>query len=233
MCNNYKPSEIDRIHSVYRIDVAGVGDYPRETWPDYAAPIVRQRADGVRECVVANFGFVPKRRLPPGKSFDTTNARSETVGQKPTFAKYWRAAQLCLVPAQALFEPNYEADPKKSTRYRIWLKDEPDFAIAGLWRSWDARVADSLAPTESFTMLTVNADEHPLMRRMHAPGKEKRSVVVVPRDHWEAWLSCRDPEVARTFLTLYPAERMATEPAPRTPRPTKQAPKESASGGLF
>ncbi|MCL6469854.1 MAG: SOS response-associated peptidase family protein, partial [Ralstonia sp.] len=106
MCNNYKPSEIDRIHSLYRIDVAGVDDYPRETWPDYAAPIVRQRADGVRECVIANFGFVPKRRLPPGKSFDTTNARSETVGQKPTFAKYWRAAQLCLVPAQALFEPN-------------------------------------------------------------------------------------------------------------------------------
>ncbi len=110
MCNNYKPSEIDLIRSLYRVDSAGEDEYPRETWPDYAAPIVRNTADGGRECVLANFGFVPKRRQPAGVSFDTTNARSETVGQKRTFAKYWHAAQLCLVPAQSLFEPCYEAD---------------------------------------------------------------------------------------------------------------------------
>jgi hypothetical protein len=68
------------------------------------------------------------------------------------------------VPATAVYEPNYEADPTKSTRYRIWVQDEPAFAIAGLWRSWP----DGL---HSFTMLTLNADNHLLMRRMHAPGK--------------------------------------------------------------
>ncbi|MBA9846575.1 SOS response-associated peptidase [Ralstonia pickettii] len=234
MCNNYKPSEIDIIRSLYRVDSAGEDEYPRETWPDYAAPIVRNTADGGRECVLANFGFVPKRRQPAGVSFDTTNARSETVGQKRTFGKYWHAAQLCLAPAQSLFEPNYEANPKKSTRYRIWLKDEADFAIAGLWRSWDARVADNMPAVNSFTMLTVNADEHPLMRRMHAPGKEKRSVVIVPRDRWDDWLDCRDPEAARSFLTLYPAELMDTAPAPRAPRSAKPQPNaDTPSGELF
>lgn len=33
----------------------------------------------------------------------------------------------------------------------------------------------------SLSMLTVNADEHPLMRRFHKPGDEKRSVVVLDR----------------------------------------------------
>jgi hypothetical protein len=28
------------------------------------------------------------------------------------------------------------------------------------------------------------------------------------------WLRCRDTEVARSFLGLYPADRMETEPAP-------------------
>ncbi|MDF7120856.1 SOS response-associated peptidase family protein, partial [Escherichia coli] len=125
----------------------------------------------------------------------------------------WKAGQLCLVPARSIFEPNYEADPIKSTRYRIWLKDQADFAIAGLWRSWDART-DGLRAGFSFTMLTVNAEHHAVLRRMHKPGKEKRGVVMLPREHWDDWLTCRDPERARTFLTLYPAERMDTAPAP-------------------
>lgn len=212
MCNNYKPSEIDLIHSLYR--VAPPGDYRAEAFPDYAAPIVRANEHGERDCVVANFGFVPKRRMPAGVSFDTTNARAETIGQKPTWARYWKAGQLCLVPARSIFEPNYEADATKSTRYRIWLKDQDDFAIAGMWRAWDARAADGLPASFSFTMVTVNAEHHAIFRRMHKPGKEKRGVVMLPRERWGDWLTCRDPERARTFLSLYPAELMDTGPDP-------------------
>jgi len=38
---------------------------------------------------------------------------------------------------------------------------------------------------------------------------------------WRDWLGCRDPEVARIFLTLAPAESMAAEPAPLQPRARK------------
>ncbi|WP_454744091.1 SOS response-associated peptidase family protein [Cupriavidus necator] len=117
------------------------------------------------------------------------------------------------LPASALFEPNYESGPK-SVRYRIWARDQENFAIAGLWRDWP----DGFT---SWTMLTVNAENHPLMRRMHAPGKEKRSVVILHRDQWDDWLNCSDPEVARTFLNLYPADLMDTEPAPRASRKSK------------
>lgn len=54
---------------------------------------------------------------------------------------------------------------------------------------------------------------------MHRPGVEKRSVVIVPQTDWDDWLRCRDPELARSFLRLCPADRMAAEPAPLPPPP--------------
>jgi putative SOS response-associated peptidase YedK len=62
--------------------------------------------------------------------------------------------------------------------------------------------------TASFTQLTINADEHALMRRFHKPGDEKRALVIVPQEEWDDWLGCKYPEYARTFLREYPAELM-------------------------
>ncbi|MGN5479550.1 hypothetical protein ACTMU2_29460 [Cupriavidus basilensis] len=59
------------------------------------------------------------------------------------------------------------------------------------------------------------------MKRFHAPGKEKRGIVILPPEDWEEWLACRDPERARTFLRLLPPDRMIAEAAPieRRPKP--------------
>ncbi|MBB2918196.1 putative SOS response-associated peptidase YedK [Cupriavidus alkaliphilus] len=62
------------------------------------------------------------------------------------------------------------------------------------------------------------------MNRMHAPGKEKSSVVIVPRQQWDEWLASRDPEVARTFMTILPPDAMATEPASIVRRSKEQQP---------
>ena len=44
-------------------------------------------------------------------------------------------------------------------------------------------------PRWSFTMLTVNADDHPVMRRFHKPCDEKRTPVILDGEQIEAWLS--------------------------------------------
>ncbi|MBU9293299.1 hypothetical protein C6P96_09495 [Burkholderia multivorans] len=62
-------------------------------------------------------------------------------------------------------------------------------------------------------MITVNADEHPIMKRMHRPGAEKRSVVILRPDDWEEWLTTPNLEAARAMLQLYPAEDMVAAPA--------------------
>ncbi|WP_329958919.1 hypothetical protein [Paraburkholderia sejongensis] len=68
------------------------------------------------------------------------------------------------------------------------------------------------------TMLTLNADEHPLMKRFHKPGAEKRGVVVLPQSEHLDWLSCRNTEEARSFLRLLPADALHAEPYPLPPR---------------
>jgi putative SOS response-associated peptidase YedK len=50
-------------------------------------------------------------------------------------------------------------------------------AIASLWDRWTDPVTGKIVT--SFTMLTVNADQHPVMKQFHKPGDEKRSVVVL------------------------------------------------------
>jgi putative SOS response-associated peptidase YedK len=154
------------------------------------------------------------------KVFDTMNARTETIGQKRSFGGAWRAGQLCLIPCHSFYEPNYESG--KPVRWRISMADGKPFAIAGLWRAWN----EPEGVAHSFTMLTLNADQHPLMSRFHKPGDEKRSVVIVPPAQYEDWLECRDPEMARTFLRLTPAEEMTAEAyplPPRVPRKTTRA----------
>lgn len=76
----------------------------------------------------------------------------------------------------------------------------------------------------SFTMLTVNAEHHPLMRRFHKPNDEKRSLVIIPPDERENWLSCRSTDEALSFMRLYPAELMHAEPYPLPPRKRKATP---------
>jgi putative SOS response-associated peptidase YedK len=93
-------------------------------------------------------------------------------------------------------------------------------AIAGLWRVWEEVDVPSAV---SFTMLTVNADDHSLMNRFHKLGDEKRSVVIVRPDAYAGWLGCRSTDEARSFPNLYPVDEMAAEPYPLPPR--KTAPK--------
>ena len=52
-------------------------------------------------------------------------------------------------------------------------------------------------------MLTINADEHPVMHRFHKPGGEKRSVVVLDDD---AWLRADREEHVRGFCAAWQGE---------------------------
>ncbi len=57
--------------------------------------------------------------------------------------------------------------------------------IAGLWSVWKSPQG---APVFSYTMLTVNADAHPLMNQFHKPTDEKRMVVILPPGRYQDWL---------------------------------------------
>ena len=238
MCINFRPPPPELLNAVLGVlvDLYKDWDWPGETWKDYPAPIIRANADGQREAVLATYGMVPRKCIPPGvKVFDTMNARAESIGEKRSFSSAWRKAQLCAVPMMSFYEPGYESG--KAERFGIGMQDDALFSVAGLWREWsmpDGEVATS------FTQLTINADDHPLMKRFHKPGEEKRSLVILPNEDLDDWLTCREPELARSFLRPYPAEAMKAWLAPAPPRKKKPVPQEQepeapppVTGSLF
>jgi putative SOS response-associated peptidase YedK len=189
------------------------GEWRNEVYKDYTAPIVLREDNGGRVAKLATFGLVPRKHIPRGvRPFDTMNARTETIAVKRSFSGAWRAGQLCLLPCTAFYEPSYETG--KAVRWRISMADGKPFAIAGLWRIWNGPEGTA----RSFTMLTANADAHPLMRRFHNPADEKRSVIILPRSQYDQWLACKDPELARTFFRLPHEDDMVAEAAPLPPR---------------
>lgn len=220
MCANYLPSRSERLQHQFGV-AAPHHATGKEAFPGSMAPIVRLADDGsqARECVPACFGLVPAwADLKLARH--TYNARTETVAEKPSFRSAFRKRQFCIVPAEAIFEPNYETG--KAVRWKIGGDAGEDLGIAGIWE-WRPHGGHDDRPLVSFSMLTINADEHPLMQRFHKPGDEKRMVVILEPDQYDAWLHA-DAAAARNFFTAYPADKLQAIPAPRVPL-RKAAPK--------
>jgi len=214
MCTNYVPSSRDLIREHLQIQLPTF-DYVDELWPGYKGPLLI----GGLEWRLAMFGMVPYFSK-DGKDFrKTSNARAETADVRPTYRGPWRRRQLGLVPMEAFFEPNYESG--KPVRWRIERQDKALFTVAALWDTWRPSEGEIL---HSFSMLTINADGHPLMSYFHAPGDEKRSLAIVPAEKRDEWLAAGDP---REFLLTLPADQFMASPAPLPPRKPKLPPAES------
>lgn len=216
MCANYAPTRPDRLRAVFGVSPERE-DYVDDAYPGYVAPIVLGTA-GERRAELAVFGLIPPWSR-DGKNFrQCYNARVETVADKPSFRHAWKSRQWCVVAADAIYEPNYESG--KAVRWRIESADGEPLAVAGIWERWRAPGGDW---STSFSMLTINADAHPLMSRFHAPGDEKRSVVLLERSRIDDWLGADSQEAADVLRAFDPTVARCS-PAPRPPRTAKVKP---------
>lgn len=227
MCADYTPSREEQIEGQFGVRSLQL-DLPPEAWPGYMAPILRgsHEAPGEMKVAPAMFGMVPHwadHKL----ARQTYNARTETVASKSSFRSAWKRKQFCIIPAANFFEPNYETG--KPVRWRIERADGAPVAIAGIW---EFRPADQLL---SFSMLTINADGHPLMQRFHKPDDEKRMVMILDPDQYQGWLNgslATEEDVYRQ----YPAELLIAQPDPMQPRSRAKVPAPAVraeQGGLF
>lgn len=209
MCVNYTPTRRDQLAPKFAaIDQTGE-DWRPEIWQDYNAPFITHDHLKRRRAQLGSYGMVPKTKIPSGvKRFSTMNARAETISELRSFAQAWRDGQRCLIPLQNFFEPNYETG--KAERWQIGVRDNSDFAVAGLYQGWQDNDGQQ---SFSFTQITINADQHPLMRRFQKPEDEKRSLVILHEQDYDAWLACTTPDLARSFLKLFPAQDMWAQSA--------------------
>jgi len=210
MCTNYRPATREIAAQMFDFP-APAFDYPEEAYPGYVAPAVRRSAAGRLQGIRGVFGLIPYWAKDASIGRRTYNARSETVTERPAFRQAWQRGQRALVPMERFYEPDWHSG--RAVRWRIERTDGEPFAVAALWDRWAARPGGEVV--DSFTLLTINADGHPVMGRFHRPGDEKRSLVPLVPQAWSVWLD-DDPEAAlRLLLPMAPAEFTASaDPAP-------------------
>ncbi len=210
MCTNFTPTR----RAPWVKDKLGVdlpADYPAESYPGFAAPLVVQSHRTARvACGLARFGLIPAWAQDEKIARHTYNARSETAAEKPSYRTPWKLRQWGLVLVDNFYEPSYATG--KAVRWKIELASGEPFGIACLWDRW-AHPATGEGVV-SFSMLTVNADAHPVMRQFHKPGDEKRTPVIIAPELHAAWLSA-DPAKAAELMHWEHMPELRAEAAPR------------------
>lgn len=212
MCSNFesiKPQHANWVRDHFDCDLPN-GEWRTEIYPTYPSPFI-YLDNGKPTCELAQFGLVPHWATDKVKfGLRTYNARSETVHEKPSYRSAWKERRYGLAIMESFYEPNWETG--KAIRWRIKRADAKPVAVASIWeRVIDKETGEILL---SFSMLTINADGHEVMKHFHKPADEKRSIVVLNESQYLPWLNA-DQNEAKEMLQLSPDGFLASEEAPR------------------
>lgn len=196
MCSHYQaPSKPEHYRLSFNVEPPNpLGKH--DIWPGYVGAFVRAHPhadvgdDAVpqMEALPGLFGLVPHWSTDTKITKSTYNARSETVASKPSFRDAIKNQQRCIIPAEAIFEPDWRTGRAVPTR--IEGAEGEMLGIAGLWSSWKSPKGELVY---SYTMLTINADAHPMMNQFHKPTDEKRMVVILEPQRYADWLNPQMP----------------------------------------
>ena len=221
MCSNYEPETREQ----YLLRYFGVKPEKLKekigevVWPTHLAPFIRLHEDGSGNRIIEDgmFGLLPHfaKELAFGRK--TYNARCETVDQKPSYRDAWKKGRRCIVPAQVVYETSYESG--KAVRWRVHQPSGIPFGIAGIYNQW--RAPDGKLHW-TFAMLTCNAEGHPVYKRFHRPGDEKRMIVIIADADYERWLTC-SPEEAKAFFRQWTGELETSPVSGVAPRRAKSS----------
>lgn len=186
--------------------------------PRKPGPFVRRARDDAaysRELVVGRWGLIPWFSKTADIKYSTNNARSEELSQKASFKHPWARGQRCIIPADWFNEPNWESG--KNVWWRFRRADGAPWGLAGLWNTWTDGASGEIH--ESYTMLTLGANSHPLMSRMHKPDpklgpdeQDKRSVISIELSDVDQWLGGTITD-AQALLQLAPVDLFEAGPA--------------------
>jgi len=204
MCNLYSITKTqEAIRRLFGVETARdrLGNQPPlpSVFPAYDAPVVRRAADGARELVRLNWGFV---LLQEGKAAKrVTNARWDKVRG----SGFWREsfeARRCLVPVTSFAEPT-------ASKPAVWHwfgrpaeagDARPLFAFAGIWRAWHGSLkvrGEWIADPLVFAILTVPPNE--VVARVH---KQAMPVILTTDAARECWI---DGTAEAAFALARPA----------------------------
>lgn len=149
------------------------------------------------------WGLVPSWEKDLKGGAKLINARSETLAERPSFAKAFQARR-CLVPVDGF----YEWAPDRTPHFVRRLDGRP-MVFAGLWEGWKDRQSEEWVRT--FTIVTADAIE--TLRPIH-----HRMPVMLAPEQWPAWLGEESASPAQLQALLAPPADLPVEAYPVSTR---------------
>jgi len=213
MCNLYRqrsgPQAIMDLSRAMRSDVGNME--PRDIYPDYAAPIVRTGADGVRELALARWGMPSSKKA----QFDAATKRADkmrakgkdvdfpkllemepdsgTTNVRNTSSSHWKPwlkpENRCLVPFTAFSEPGRDAEGRYDP---VWFRlagddPEPLAFFAGVHvQDWSCvrKIKTGMETCDLFAFLTTDPSEP--VKSVHPKAMP---VILTEPTEIEAWMT--------------------------------------------
>lgn len=206
MCANFKPLTRPQAQQLGLPQIPF--EYPDEVYPSYPLPLLFQSEHGLEWREVL-FGLVPKWAEDTNISKHTYNARHETIFQKPSFQEAAYKCKFGVIPVTEFYESKYFDN--KPQRWGVHRRDSKVFFIAALYEI--CKINGEVV--RSATMLTMDAIDHPMMKEFHEPGDVKRSVVVIPHESLDDWLSLKQPNQMFQFMQGFPVEEFECSHVPK------------------
>lgn len=168
-----------------------------------ALPIITQaKPDQIQ---LIPWGLIPAwanteqaRELPK----NTLNAKSESIFEKPSFEPSI-LKQRCLVLVDGFYE--WQHVGKNKIEYRIHLKSNGPFALAGIYAIWHNPQTSMLEP--SFSIITTPANE--LMEEIH--NTKKRMPLILSADQERDWLAPMSTEKIKSFFKPFDSNSMQAQ----------------------
>ena len=162
-------------------------------FPDYAAPIVRTGADGVRELIMARWGMPSPAFALQGKKVDrgVTNVRNTA---SPHWRRWLVPAARCLVPFTSFSEPGLNAEGKSEPVWFALDDSRPLAFFAGIWTGWTStrKVSEGEVTSDLYAFLTTEPNAE-----VGAIHPKAMPVILTEAQDLETWLAAPWPDASR------------------------------------
>lgn len=198
MCGRFQLSVKGR-HISERFNVEVFDEFYKPNFncaPSQKLPVISNAEPG--KLSYFKWGLIPFWAKDPKIGYKMINTRAESIVEKPSFRNAFKRRR-CLVPANGFYE--WKKDQNKSP-YRILLKKEELFAMAGIWETWKDG-EDNLVHTFSIITTTPNS----LMESIH----NRMPVILSPQDE-EKWLNEDDENLLKDLLKPFDEKSMEAYP---------------------
>lgn len=196
----------DAIEKRFKVDPSALAEfdfrYYYKAFDFPLIPVITQTDPG--KVSLMQWGLVPSWTRDHAQAMKirsgTCNARAESLDEKPSFSKA-AAGQRCLVLVSGFFEWQHTAGQK--IPWYIREKDEPLFALAGIYDHW----ADPGSDREMHTFSIVTTRANTLMEKIH--NSKKRMPVILQKNDEPRWIA--DLDKAAKEQLMQPSDPSALE----------------------